>query len=209
MNSNTDSNNWRLVLAQAQTGDRSSAGRLLNVVAQELHLMAEIEMDRKLRARLSAADLVQETLLEAHRDLDQFRGTSPREFTAWLRQILTNNIRRAVEQHVLAEKRDVRRDISLDGFKSATHPAGSADRLDLPGRDETPSAHFERSERSLLLTGLLDSLSTSHREVLVLRNLRGLPFKDVASEMQRSVPATKMLWMRAMEQLRQAVVRID
>ncbi|MCA9170425.1 MAG: sigma-70 family RNA polymerase sigma factor, partial [Planctomycetales bacterium] len=165
----------------------------------------EAGMDRKLRSRLGASDLVQETLLEAHRDLEQFRGATEREFVSWLRQILANSLRRAVEQHVFAVKRDVRRDISLDGVQRGA--ADSSTGLDLPGRDETPSACCERNERSLLLLSLLEELSPGHRDVLTLRNLRGMSFKDVARLMERSVPATKMLWMRAMEQLRQAMRR--
>lgn len=209
MDGQADSGVWRRLLRLAQAGDRASAGNLLEVYGHELHLVAEMEMDRKLRARLSAADVVQETLLEAHRDLEQFRGASEREFLAWLRQILTNNLRRAVEQHVLAEKRDVRRDISLDGLQrpALLGAADSSIHLDLPGRDETPSACVERCERAILLSDLLESLSPAHRDVLVLRNLQSLPFREVAQQMDRSVPATKMLWMRAMEQLRQMAVQ--
>ena len=205
MESLSDSRTWRAVFARAQAGDRSSAGRLLNRYAVDLLMIAEASMDRKLRSRLGASDLVQETLLEAHRDLEQFRGATEREFVSWLRQILANSLRRAVEQHVFAVKRDVRRDISLDGVQRGA--ADSSTGLDLPGRDETPSACCERNERSLLLLSLLEELSPGHRDVLTLRNLRGMSFKDVARLMERSVPATKMLWMRAMEQLRQAMRR--
>jgi RNA polymerase sigma-70 factor (ECF subfamily) len=45
-------------------------------------------------------------------------------------------------------------------------------------------------------------LSEDHREVLVLRNLQGLDFEKIAEMMGRSVPATRMLWLRALEKLR-------
>jgi RNA polymerase sigma-70 factor (ECF subfamily) len=45
-------------------------------------------------------------------------------------------------------------------------------------------------------------LSNDYREVLVLRNLQGLPFEEVATRIGRSVGATRMLWLRAIEKLR-------
>jgi RNA polymerase sigma-70 factor (ECF subfamily) len=45
-------------------------------------------------------------------------------------------------------------------------------------------------------------LPDDYRDVLVLRNLQGLPFEDVARRIDRSVGATRMLWLRAIEKLR-------
>jgi RNA polymerase sigma-70 factor (ECF subfamily) len=54
----------------------------------------------------------------------------------------------------------------------------------------------------VLLADRLAQLSKSYREVLVLRNLQGLPFDEVAQRIDRSVGATRMLWLRAIEKLR-------
>ena len=71
------------------------------------------QLDDRLRARVSSSDVVQETFYEAHRDFPAFRGATPEEFLGWLRRILLNNLLRAVEQHVTAAKRDVRREVSI------------------------------------------------------------------------------------------------
>ncbi len=52
--------------------------------------------------------------MEAHRDFRKFSGTSIEEFTGWMRRILFNNLATAIEKHVLADKRDVRKQRSLD-----------------------------------------------------------------------------------------------
>ena len=44
-----------------------------------------------MRPRIDASDIVQQTLLEAHRGLGKFTGESEGEWLAWLRQILTHN----------------------------------------------------------------------------------------------------------------------
>jgi len=53
-----------------------------------------------------------------------------------------------------------------------------------------------------VLADRLSQLPDDYREVLVLRNLQGLPFEDVARRIGRSVGATRMLWLRAIEKLR-------
>ena len=49
-----------------------------------LHLLAHLRIEPRLRAKLDASDVVQQTLLRAHENLDQFRGRSEAELAGWL-----------------------------------------------------------------------------------------------------------------------------
>jgi len=190
------------LLHGARQAPENRLGRLLELYRNYLRLLAESQLDRKLRTRLSPSDLVQETMLEAHRDFAQFRGVSESEFLGWLRQILVNNMSRQIEFHVLAGKRDIRREISLDRLRGALGRSTAQLGVFLPGREDAPSAIVERRERAVILADIMSQLPTDHRQVLMLRNLQGLPFQDVAERMGRSVPAAKMLWVRAIKSLR-------
>ncbi|MFO0912637.1 MAG: sigma-70 family RNA polymerase sigma factor [Pirellulales bacterium] len=192
------------LLQLIQHGDCSRLGELLEAYRNYLGLLADSQLDRKLRARLSPSDVVQETMMEAARDIGEFRGRSEAEFLAWLRQILVNNLGRTIELHVLAGKRDVRRDVSFQQLRTSMERSTAQLAQVFAGRDESPSAGAERREQSVILADLLESLPPAQREVLILRNLQGLKFKEVAELMDRSVAATKMLWMRAIKSLRQA-----
>src|SRR5207244_11323911 len=75
-------------------------------------LLARIKLDRKLRGKLDASDVVQQTLLEAHQALESFRGHDSAAQAAWLRQILARNLANAVRDLTRA-KRDVRRERAL------------------------------------------------------------------------------------------------
>lgn len=101
------------LLVAAQTGSVESLGELLQLY-NYLKLLVFAQLEKNLRVRVSPSDVVQETFFEAHRDFPQFRGHSSAEFVGWLRKILVNNLCRVVEQHVLAEKRDVCREVSLE-----------------------------------------------------------------------------------------------
>jgi RNA polymerase sigma-70 factor (ECF subfamily) len=55
-----------------------------------LRLLARAQLDDRVQQRVDASDIVQETLLEAHRAREQFSGESPAELMAWLRRILAS-----------------------------------------------------------------------------------------------------------------------
>jgi RNA polymerase sigma-70 factor (ECF subfamily) len=176
----------------------------MELLRTDLALLARAQIGFHLRGRLDASDLVQETFLDACRDFHHFRGTSHREWVAWLRKILFYNLARVVQRQVAAKKRSTRREVSLhqrvsamDG-SSGTIPFETA----LVSPSSSPSSHARRRERAACLTDQLARLPTDYREVLVLRNLEGLPFSEVARRMNRSAGAVRILWVRAVDQLR-------
>ena len=208
MNSGNDlssSANPARLVAAARRGDVDSLQQLLELYVNYLKLLATSQLDNKLRARCSPSDLVQETLFEACRDFPMFRGSSEREFVVWLRKILVNNMGRLVEQHVLTQKRDVRREISLENMRRSLEKSTMRLEAVLADDQESPSSNVLRRERAVLLANHLAMLSDDHRQVVMLRNLEGLPFSEVAAKMDRSVGAVRMLWLRAVEQLRQSL----
>jgi RNA polymerase sigma-70 factor (ECF subfamily) len=188
------------LLRAALRGDESSLGRLLQTYRNYLVVLATTHMDGRLGARISPSDVVQETLLEAHRGFQVFRGTTEREFIAWLRQILMNNLLSAVKCHLGAQKRDVRREISINNAADSVERAQRESLL--VHRGPSPSDAAQRRENAVMLADLLTELSDEHRRVIVLRHLEGLGFNEIAERMDRSAPATRILWLRAVEKLR-------
>jgi DNA-directed RNA polymerase specialized sigma24 family protein len=61
-----------------------------------LKFLARVQLDPRLRAKLDDSDLVQQTLLQAHRAIGQFRGSTAEELAGWLRQILAGVLRGTV-----------------------------------------------------------------------------------------------------------------
>jgi RNA polymerase sigma-70 factor, ECF subfamily len=193
----------RRMLARIQQGENDLLGQLMDSYRNYLNLLAEMQLDRKLRARVSPSDIVQETMLAAYRDFGQFRGRTEAEFLGWLRQILVNNLARAIQVHVLAGKRDVRQDVRLEQLNASMERSTVKLRDALAAPGESPSANYARREQAVLLADVMSELSVDHRQVLVLRNLQGLRFAEVAERMDRSIPACKMLWIRAIKKMRE------
>jgi RNA polymerase sigma-70 factor, ECF subfamily len=67
----------------------------------------------------------------------------------------------------------------------------------------SPSSHIHHHERMVLLANRLAELSADHRQILILRHCEGLSFKEIAKSMGRSEGAARMLWLRAIEQIRE------
>jgi len=198
----SSSANAELLLSQALAGSREHFGRLLHVYRNYLKLLVMSQLERKLQARVSPSDVVQETFLEANRDFDKFRGTSSNEFCAWLRQILVNNLHRVVEQHVLAKKRDVRREISLEALASSLEQSTARLESILPDPGASPSGNAQQFELEITLADKLAELPADYRQVIVLRHIEALPFDEVGRRMKRSAGAARMLWLRAIQTLR-------
>ena len=61
----------------------------------------------------------------------------------------------------------------------------------------------------MALANGLAGLKADYREVIVLRNLQGLSFEEIADRMHRRTGTVRMLWLRAIEKLRSAYQPVD
>ena len=73
--------------------DGPAGGRPLEAYHEYLCLLARIQLDSRLRGKLDPSDVVQETLLKAHRAIEAqtFRWQSDAEMAAWLRKVLAKS----------------------------------------------------------------------------------------------------------------------
>src|SRR5947209_19596393 len=96
------------LLGRARAGGGLALGQLLELYRSYLALLARLQIGRRLRGKVDAADLVQDTFLEAHRHFAGFRGTTEAEFVSWLRGILAANLANLVRRYLGTRGRDVR-----------------------------------------------------------------------------------------------------
>jgi RNA polymerase sigma-70 factor (ECF subfamily) len=188
-----------LLLGLARQGDTTALGQLLELSRNYLELLARVQIGRRLRGKVDAADLVQETFLKAHRDFAQFRGTSEGAWVGWLRQILAANLAHLVRRYCGTQRRDVRLERELvDELNQSSRFLDQG----LAASQSTPSHQAARREQAVLLADALKQLPAAYREVIILSHLEGLPFPEVARRMGRTVDSVKNLWARALARLR-------
>jgi RNA polymerase sigma-70 factor, ECF subfamily len=190
------------LLDRARKGDTAARDRLFAMCRNYLGIVARAHVESWLQAKVDASDLVQQTMLEAHRDFTRFHGATEGEWLAWLRQIVSHNAADFIRQYYKTAKRQAGREVRLGGNADNSSVLGLSG---IAGDDETPSQQLVRKERELQMADALAQLSDDHREVIILRNLQRLPFDEVAKRMNRSRPAAQMLWMRAIHKLQEAM----
>ena len=190
------------VSAQIAAARRAgTADGLLDSYRNYLRLLAQTWLDSSLRGKYDRSDLVQETLIKANDRFDHFAGRTEGELVAWLRQILVRQLADAARRFHGAT-RDVRRERPVAKFLDAS--SCSLGRL-LPAGDSSPSESAQRREMSVLLADALAEMKDEYKDVVVLRNLQELSWPEISERMGKSQGAVRMLWTRALKELRPLV----
>ena len=178
------------------TQDPVGAGQPLERYRAYLGLLARAQPPAPLRGQLGASDIVQQTLLQAHRKREQFRGHSEEEYRAWLRAILACLLADA------ARRCSPRRGGQARSLERALEE--SSQRLErwLAADESSPSQGLMRQERLLGLAEALGRLPEDQRTALELRYLQGLSVGEVCRRMGRGTPSVANLLYRGLKALR-------
>src|SRR5262245_57186422 len=185
------------LLRRARAGDAAARDELFAKCRNYVGLVARAQVESWMQAKVDASDLVQQTLLEAHRGFAKFEGNTEGEWLAWLKQILAHNAQDFVRRY-RTDKRHAGREVALQAPPDGT--SGSFFR-DPPDGGESPSQMLAQQEREIELADAIAQLSPDHQEVIMLRNLQRLPFDEVARRMGRTRPAVRRLWMGGLRKL--------
>lgn len=190
------------LIRRAREGDARCRDELFTLCRGYLGYVARAQVESWLRVKVDASDVVQQTMLEAHRDFDRFSGGSEKEWLGWLRKILAHNVADFVRTYRGTSKRRADREVRFRD-PADTGLAGGAPE---PASSEpSPSQEFLQLEDELRVAAALAEMPPDHQEVIMLRNFQRLPFAEVAQRMGRSRPAVQMLWMRALKKLEDAL----
>ena len=143
-----------------------------------------------------ARDLTQETFLRAFQSIGQFRGES--DLRTWIYRIAINQARNKWRWW-----RRRRRDatVSLDSENAhGNHPLIDS----LPSeRDQSPEQETLAHEREHALRKALHSLSLSYRETVILRDIEGFTYEEIAETLGINVGTVKSRLARGRQELRQ------
>ncbi|MBR2934369.1 MAG: sigma-70 family RNA polymerase sigma factor [Oscillospiraceae bacterium] len=141
-----------------------------------------------------AMDLAQEAFLNAWRGLKFFQGDSA--FSTWVYRLASN----ACIDHLRRKKR--RQDIS------APMPTDEEDdsQPDIPDDRFRPDRELERRELRRAVIRGLEQLSDEHRQVLVMRELNGLSYQEIADVLDLEAGTVKSRIARARNSLRKILV---
>jgi RNA polymerase sigma-70 factor (ECF subfamily) len=173
------------LVRRVQRGDKGAFDAL---VLKYQHKLVKLVM-RYVRNPAEAEDIAQEAFIKAYRALPQFRGDSA--FYTWLYRIAINTAKNAV----------VSRDRSPIEYNIDRHDANE-ESYDMQGRmkdSETPEGLVLTDEIRTTVNAAIDALPEDLRTAIVLRELEGLSYEEIAAAMDCPVGTVRSRIFRARE----------
>jgi RNA polymerase sigma-70 factor (ECF subfamily) len=181
------------LISAAQHGDVEAFNQLVRLYERRVYNLCY----RMLGDGEAAADVSQEVFIAAYRHLPRFRGT---QFRAWLLRIAAN----ACYDVLRSRKR--RAAISLD---AAREPDDQRPGFDLPDTGESPDAVVLRRELGSFLMQSLAQLPEEQRIVVVLSDIEGLAYEEIAQATGMQLGTVKSRLSRARARLRDILRTAD
>jgi len=172
------------LIAATLAGDSAAFGQLVGLYQDRLYN----SLLRVVGSAEDAGDIVQDAFVQAYVKLDSFRGSSA--FYTWLYRIAFNL--------AMSHARRGRKTASLDDMKSL---AGSEPVDGQP----PPEASLEQCEQVQMLHAALNQLSAEYRTILVLRELDGCRYEEIAEILDMPVGTVRSRLFRARLALREAL----
>jgi len=151
---------------------------------------------RLLGDRAEAEDMAQEIFLKAYRGLKRFKGAS--RFSTWLY---------AIASHHCLNQLEVRRRRPRPHRRAGDHPGrGENDSPAVVDRlaDQAPRADalLERTDLARIVQAELSNLTAEHRIILVLRDIQGLSYEEIAQALRLELGTVRSRLHRARMEMR-------
>lgn len=170
------------LIKRAKSGDESAFAELVEPYGKRIYNIGI----RMLGNSEDAADMTQEVLLKIYRYLGGFRGDSA--FSTWIYRITVNTCR----DYLRAAYR--KQEINFSDFGEDTDLAGEFEIADVSSIPET--VYLEGEGRDYLLS-LISGLNPKYRIVIVMREISGLSYQEIADAVNISIGTVKSRISRA------------
>jgi RNA polymerase sigma-70 factor (ECF subfamily) len=161
-----------------------------------LLLLARVQLSPRLQGKIDPSDVVQETLLKAHKAQGEFKGTSEDELRSWLRRILANTTIDAARRY----GKDVGLEVSLDTLEQSS---ARLEALLAGDPSSSPSQRSINEEHLVRLSAALNQLPEDQRSAVELHHFHEYTVQAIAEEMGRTKESVGGLLRRGMRRLRQ------
>jgi len=178
-----------VLLKQAKAGSPAAAEALFRRLGGRLLGLIRLRLGRELRGRLESRDILQQVMLKAFLHLDGVQAVDTPALLGWLARIAENEIRDLADFHS-RQRRDAACDRELEALPG-----------ELAQQVRSQVSQLVLDEELLRLEQALEQLEPVHREVILLRRFEELSFEEIASRLNRSPDACRMLLARAMAAL--------
>jgi RNA polymerase sigma-70 factor (ECF subfamily) len=178
------------LLQRALADDREALGELLRAYRPYVRVLVHAVRGGRPPGPIDDSDLIQDTLLEATRSFETFRGATLGEFVVWLRVLACRT--------------------ALHTVRKAQAQAFPVELLASQAADDTgPSEALLRQEQAVRLARALENLPAEMRAVVLARHVDELSHAAIAEQRGSTPGAVRILYMRALRRLREELEHSD
>lgn len=168
-----DSTSTRHLLKRVRAGAPAAFDLLFDRHRKYLRQVIGMRLDARIRRRVDASDVIQETQIEATQRLPEYLKQESVPFRVWLRRMAHQQLCRLREQHVAAAKRTVRREVPLP-YESSLHLARR-----FLSSEHTPSKDMDDRELARRVREAIAQLDELDREIVLMLDMEGLSSRQV------------------------------
>ncbi len=173
-----------------------------SIVRERLKRIVDFRLDYRLNGRVSHSDVLQDTYVRAAKRIDSFLDKPEMPFFVWLRLEINQRLLDIHRHHFGAEKRDVRREISMQKPNPCSGQTSIALAAHLVAQITSASQVVERAEQIRALEVSLNEMNELDREVIALRHFEELSNIETANVLDITPVAASKRYLRALKRLR-------
>ena len=178
------------LIALAKAGDERSFELLIEQCKTKAYNIAL----RYLRNEEDAMDVLQESFIKIYRHLGSFKEGS--KFDTWVYRIVVNTCNDMLRKNHGAPVESLNR--SDEEEEEYT--------LELPDTDPGPQESLLRKEQAKLILDALDQLKPDQKEVVILRDIQGFAYEEIAEMLNCSIGTIKSRINRSRSRLREILL---
>ena len=170
-------------------------------LADELHChrdrlrtVIDLRMEPRVRARIDASDVIQDTFVEATRRAAEYGARREVPFYVWLRFLAVQRLAQLHRHHLGTQKRDARcEQRGWPGPEASSIALGQS----LVAAGPSPSEQVMAEEQRMRVLATLESLKPEDREILAMRHVEGLSNRECAHVLEIGETAASQRYVRA------------
>ena len=188
--------------------DHTALAELFEINRDRLSRMVSIRMDRRLKGRIDATDVLQEAYMILSQKIGNFAdypGMSP---YVWMRLTVNDRLIALHRKHIQAGKRDARKEISMS--QKANPDESSAEIVDtLADTVSSVGGKVARAEVTKMIKATLECMEAKDREIILMRIFEGMSNAEAAQALDLTANGASSRFSRAMDRLQKDVLKTE
>ncbi len=196
------------LLAEMRGGSETALAEVFSHYRERLRRIVRFRIDHRIAPRISDSDVLQDVYIAASKRLDHYAAKTELTPFLWLRLLVGQQLVDVHRQHLQAEMRDARKEISLHLAAPSPHTS-MAIAAQLAGPITAVSEVILRAERIQRLESTLNEMDPIDREVIALRHFEELSNAETSRVLGIEPAAASKRYVRAMARLGQLMAEFN